>query len=46
MMKSVRVDCEKICVLMMAFFRRNTLCIARKSDEIRAEIIRKIPKTI
>ncbi|MBR3292955.1 MAG: hypothetical protein IKI69_00830 [Oscillospiraceae bacterium] len=29
---------------MMALFRRNTLCIARKSDEIRALIIREMPK--
>ena len=45
-MKSARADCERICVLMKAVFRRNTLCIARKSDEIRAEIIRKMPMTI
>ena len=28
----------------MALFRRNTLCIARKSDEIRAQIFQKMPK--
>ena len=28
----------------MALFRVNTLCIARKSDEIRAQIFRKMPK--
>ena len=36
LIKSARADSEKICVLMKAVFRRNTLCIARKSDEIRA----------
>jgi len=30
----------------MALFRRNTLCIARKSDEARAQIIRKMPQAI
>ena len=29
---------------MMALFRRNTLCIARKSDEIRARFFRKMPQ--
>ena len=28
----------------MALFCRNTLCIARKSDEIRARIFREMPK--
>jgi len=40
---SARADSERICVLMKALFRRNTLCISRKSDEIRAQIIRKMP---
>ena len=40
-----RADSEKIHVLMKAVFRRNTLCIARKSDKIKARIIRKMPKT-
>ncbi|MGM9586553.1 MAG: hypothetical protein ACI3VA_03595 [Candidatus Limivicinus sp.] len=31
---------------MMALFCRNTLCISRKSDEIRAEIFRQSPKAI
>ena len=44
--KSTRVDCEKICVLIKALFCRNTLCIARKSDEIRAQIFRKTPQAI
>ena len=46
MIKSARADREKICVLMMALFCRNTLCIARKSDEIRANIFRLTPQTI
>ena len=46
MIKSARVDCEKICVLIKALFCRNTLCIARKSDEIRALIFRKTPQAI
>ncbi|MDY4486553.1 MAG: hypothetical protein SPE18_00665, partial [Candidatus Limivicinus sp.] len=36
----------KICVLMMTLFCRNTLCIARKSDEIRAQIFRETPQAI
>jgi hypothetical protein len=40
-----RADFEKIRVLMMAVFCRNTLCISRKTDEIRARIFRKMPKT-
>ncbi|MGM9587220.1 MAG: hypothetical protein ACI3VA_07020 [Candidatus Limivicinus sp.] len=31
---------------MMALFCRNTLCISRKSDEIRAKIFRQTPKAI
>ena len=46
LIKSARADSEKICVLMKAVFRRNTLCIARKSDEIRAQIIREAPQAI
>ena len=46
MIKSERADREKICVLMKAFFRRNTLCIARKKDDIRAQIFRKMPQAI
>ena len=41
---SARADHEKICVLTMALFRRHTLCMARKSDEIRAQIFREAPK--
>ena len=40
----VRANPEKKCVLMMAVFRRNTLCIARNSDEIRAQFFRETPK--
>ena len=43
---AARADSEKNRVLMKAVFRRNTLCIARKSDEIRAQFFRKAPKTI
>ena len=46
MIKSARADREKICVLMMALFCRNTLCIARKKDDIRAQIFRKMPQAI
>ena len=46
MIKSARADREKICVLMMTLFCRNTLCIARKSDEIRAQIFRETPQAI
>ena len=46
MIKPARTDREKICVLMKALFCRNTLCIARKSDEIRAQIFRKMPQAI
>ena len=41
---AARADSEKNRVLMMALFRRNTLCIARKSDEIRARFFRKMPQ--
>ena len=41
---AARADSEKNRVLMMALFRRNTLCIARKSDEIRAWFFRKMPQ--
>ena len=37
-------DSEKICVLMMALFCGCTLCTSRKSDEIRAQIFRKMPQ--
>ena len=46
MIKSVRTDREKICVLMKALFCRNTLCIARKSAKIRAQIFRETPQAI
>ena len=46
LIKAVRADPEKICVLIKAVFCRNTLCIARKSDEISAYIFRKMPKAI
>ncbi len=39
-----KVICEKICVLMKAAFRRHTLCISRRADKIRAQIIRKAPR--
>ena len=42
---SARADFEKNWVLMKAVFRRNTLCISRKSDKIRAQFFRKMPKT-
>ena len=32
LINSPRADAEKICVLTTALFRRNTLCISRKSD--------------
>ena len=41
---AARADSEKNCVLMMAVFRRNTLCISRKNDEIRARFVRKMPR--
>jgi hypothetical protein len=41
---AARADSEKNRVLMKAVFRRNTLCIARKSDEIRARFFRKMPQ--
>ena len=41
---SARADREKICVLTMALFHRHTLCMARKSDEVRAQIFREAPK--
>jgi hypothetical protein len=46
MMKSARANPEIIWILTMALFRRNTLCIARKSDEVRAQILREAPQTI
>ena len=33
-------------LLMTALFCRNTLCISRKSDEVRAQIFRETPQTI
>jgi len=41
---AARADSEKFWVLMMALFRRCTLCTSRKSDEIRAQIFRKMPQ--
>jgi hypothetical protein len=41
---AARADSEKNRVLIKAVFRRNTLCIARKSDEIRARFFRKMPQ--
>jgi len=46
LIKAARADSEKIYVLIKAVFLRNTLCIAGKSDEIRAELFRKMPKAI
>ena len=40
---SARANPEKIWVLMKAVFCRNTLCIARKSDKIRALIFQEAP---
>ena len=40
-----RADPERIWVLTMALFCRNTLCISRKSDEVRAQIIWEAPKS-
>jgi len=39
-----RTDDEKIRVMMTALFCRNTLCISRKSDYIRAQIFRQMPQ--
>ena len=44
MINSARADAERKCVLMKAFFYRNTLCISRKNDKIRAHFIRQMPK--
>ena len=41
---SARANPEKIWVLMKAVFRRNTLCISRKGDKIRARIFQEVPK--
>ncbi len=41
---SARANPEKNWVLMKAVFRRNTLCISRKSDKIRAQIFQEVPK--
>ena len=40
---TARANPEKIWVLMKAFFCRNTLCISRKSDKIRARIFQEAP---
>ena len=45
MINAARADPEKIWVLMKDLFRRNTFCIPRKSDEIRAQIFREMPQT-
>jgi hypothetical protein len=39
-----RAGCERICVLTKTLFRGNTLCISRKSGEVRAQIVRRMPK--
>ena len=41
---ATRADGEKNCVLVKALFRRNTLCISRKSDETRAQFFRQTPQ--
>ena len=41
---SARGNPEKNWVLIKALFCRNTLCISRKSDEIRARFFREMPK--
>lgn len=46
MSKSARADCERICVPTKAFFSRHTLCMARKNDEVGAQIARKAPMAI
>lgn len=46
MIQSARVICERICVLMKALFCCHTLCIARKGDKIRAQIVSKAPTAI
>ena len=46
MIQSPRANPEKNRVLMKALFRRNTLCIARKSDEIRARFFQEAPQAI
>ena len=38
-----RAERERICVLAKAGFRRNTLCIPRKADAARAQIVREAP---
>ncbi len=43
--RSPRANPERICVLTMTVFRRNTLCISRKNGEVRAQIIREAPKS-
>jgi hypothetical protein len=40
---SARANPEKNWVLTMAVFRRNTLCILRKSDEVRAQFFQEAP---
>ena len=42
---TARADGERKWVLMKAFFCRNTLCISRKNDKIRAHFIRQLPQT-
>ena len=42
---AARAAGERIWVLMTELFRRNTLCIARKSSVIRAQIIRRMPQS-
>ena len=44
LINSPRADAEKICVLTTALFRRNTLCILRKSNAFGAQKIRRMPK--
>ena len=46
MIKWTKADCERICVLMKAVFCRNTVCISRKTDKIRAQMFRKMPKSV
>jgi hypothetical protein len=41
---SARANSETNRVLMKAVFHRNTLCISRKNDKIRARFFRKAPK--
>ena len=40
---SARANPEENWILTMAVFRRNTLCISRKSDEVRVQFFQEAP---